>query len=204
MDASIRMSASTALAHALTFPDRPQFTQGGTTITPTNIAAKPIFTGYAGRAKLNTKEEHVRSILNSSQLEEEGMNLRFLHRSQSKNGFVYAVMQAYDKHHHLRIRPEDIWIAILSQSSAYTNGHGEELRHHFVAHEDKKKLEVKANGTRYTVDFGALVTALGQLVHENVVDPQLREWVMPAFSTTSKEDIFVSSVIMMGAMKKYF
>ncbi|KAG6823016.1 hypothetical protein H0H92_011714 [Tricholoma furcatifolium] len=32
-----------------------------------------------------------------------------------KNGFVYGVLEAYNKHYNLIIRPDDVWIAILSQ-----------------------------------------------------------------------------------------
>ncbi|KAK5682333.1 hypothetical protein LTS10_005459 [Elasticomyces elasticus] len=206
---SAAINYSTALAHANTFPDRLQLSQSGITITPTKIAAEPI-----SMHAQNTKDAHVRSILSSNHLKKEGKKLRFMQSSldvadfeqsiPSKNGFLHAIMEAYNEHKHLQIRPEDIWFAILTQLSMYINGHGEELRHHFVAHDGKKDLVVKTPGNRYTVNFGGLATALGQLVHENVTDSELREWILPAFSTTAKEDIFVSSVIMMGAMQKYF
>ncbi|KAK5731647.1 hypothetical protein LTR17_011240 [Elasticomyces elasticus] len=214
MDTSIRINHSTALAHANTFPDRLQLSQSGITITPTRSAAAPIARSYSSGAKLNTKDRHIRSILSSSQLQKEGGNLRFLQSSLSAadfeqsvpchNGLVNAIIQAYNTHHHLRIRPDDIWVGILTQLSSYINGHGEELRHHFVAHQGKKKLEVTATGDRFTVNFGALATAMGQLIDENVVDPQLREWMMPAFPTTTQGDIFIASVVMMGAMKQFF
>ena len=31
------------------------------------------------------------------------------------NGFVDAVLAAYNQHHHLILRPDDVWIAILAQ-----------------------------------------------------------------------------------------
>lgn len=34
----------------------------------------------------------------------------------SSNGFVHAAIQAYNGHHHLRIRPEDVWFAGKSTS----------------------------------------------------------------------------------------
>ena len=74
----------------------------------------------------------------------------------SPNGFVRTVIRAYSYHHHLVIRPEDIWFAIISQISLYINKHAEELRHKFVAHEDKKELVVKDGGNRWTVDHGKL------------------------------------------------
>ncbi|KAI1785227.1 hypothetical protein LXA43DRAFT_151204 [Ganoderma leucocontextum] len=34
----------------------------------------------------------------------------------------------YRSHHHLRIRPDDVWLAILVQLNFYINAHAEELR----------------------------------------------------------------------------
>jgi len=35
----------------------------------------------------------------------------------SETGFVHAAIEAYNQHHHLIIRPDDIWITILTQLS---------------------------------------------------------------------------------------
>ncbi|KAI1097428.1 hypothetical protein F4804DRAFT_347189 [Jackrogersella minutella] len=82
------------------------------------------------------------------------------------NGFVRAAYSAYRNHYHLTIRPEDVWISILSQDF-------------FVEHAEKKELE-------------------------NVVDPDLRAWIMPDFSTTTNADIVTAAIPMMGIMQNYF
>lgn len=82
----------------------------------------------------------------------------------SPNGFVYTCIQAYNSHQNLVIRPDDIWMAILTQFSMYVNRHAEEMRSYFVAHEGKKELEVKSSGNRYTVDFGAMANRMGELL----------------------------------------
>jgi hypothetical protein len=41
-------------------------------------------------------------------------------------------------------------------------------------------------------------------IQENVLDPDLRAWVTPAFSTTTEDDRVVSAVLTMGAMQEYF
>ncbi|KAK6358181.1 hypothetical protein TWF730_007534 [Orbilia blumenaviensis] len=122
----------------------------------------------------------------------------------SSSAFVYAAMSAYNYHHHLVIRPDDVWITILTQFSLYVNAHAEELRSHFVAHEGKKSLEVNAVGTRYTVDFGALAVQMGELIEQNVIDPDLRTWLVPNFTTTEENDKIVSSVLMMSTLQSYF
>ena len=79
------------------------------------------------------------------------------------------------------------------------------MRGKFVAHEGKKELEVFFNsGTRYSINWGLFAQKICDLLEENVVDAELREWMMPAFSTTEKKDMVVASVLMMGSMQKYF
>lgn len=59
-------------------------------------------------------------------------------------------------------------------------------------------------GTVNTVDFGLLAQTMTLLIQKNVTDPDLRDWVMPSFSTTTNTDKVVGSVLFMGAMQKYF
>lgn len=107
---------------------------------------------------------------------------------------------AYSAHHHLRIRPEDVWFAILTQITFYINAHAEELRSFFVAHQGKKKLQAVSD----IADFALLAVQMGEIIGNNVVDPKLRDWVLPGFSTTTYTDTVVGSVLFMGAMQKYF
>lgn len=118
----------------------------------------------------------------------------------SPNGFIHAAVDAYSYHQHLVLRPEDIWFAILSQLNFYINKNSEELRHLFVAHKGKKELEVIDEG----VGFGVFAETMTHLIAENIKDPELREWIMPAFSTTTETDTVVASILMMGALQKYF
>ena len=123
----------------------------------------------------------------------------------SDNGFVRSMIKAYSAHHHLNIRPEDVWFAILTQLSTYINKHAEELREKFVAHKGKEELVIEyPSGNRYTVDFGVFAEQMKDLLQGYVVDPDLKDWIMPAFSTTTKHDTVIASILMMGAMQKYF
>ncbi|KIM34764.1 hypothetical protein M413DRAFT_450071 [Hebeloma cylindrosporum] len=120
------------------------------------------------------------------------------------NGFVNSVTQAYNGHHHLILRPDDVWIAVLGQLNFYVNAHAEELRSQFVQHEGKKKLVVTAVGNRYSVDFGSLAQQMIDKIHDNVVDKSLRDWIHPDFTTTTHNDTVVSAVLMMSTLKVYF
>ncbi|KAJ6526097.1 hypothetical protein B0H19DRAFT_1339031 [Mycena capillaripes] len=45
---------------------------------------------------------------------------------------------------------------------------------------------------------------MADLVHKNVIDPSLREWILPKFSTTTTNDTTIGAMLMMATMKKYF
>ena len=125
--------------------------------------------------------------------------------SPLKNGFVHAAIDAYSYHHHLTLRPEDIWFAILTQLSLYINEHAEELRTFFVAHEGQKELWIiYDSGSIHVVDMGDFAQRMGGLLSKNMNDPELHPWIIPASSTTTAQDCVVASVIMMGAVQKYF
>lgn len=121
-----------------------------------------------------------------------------------RNGFVFAAIDAYNQHLHLKVRPEDVWSSILSQLSAYINKNAEELRTFFVHHQGQKELKVKSVGNRFTAPIDRMALEMSNMIGENIIDPELRDWVMPQFSTTTLTDQVVASVIFMGAMQNYF
>ena len=121
----------------------------------------------------------------------------------SAKGFVGAATKAYNEHLHLILRPDDVWIAIVTQLSFYINGHSEELRHLFVAHEGKNELYVQVDKTG-DGDFERLIGLMSHLIERNIIDASFREWILPNFSTSTPTDHTVCSVVLMGALKNYF
>ncbi|KAI5284883.1 hypothetical protein KEM54_000988 [Ascosphaera aggregata] len=124
--------------------------------------------------------------------------------SHRGNGLVDTVLKAYNQHHHLVLRPDDVWTAVLSGLSFYVNQNAEELRSSFVAHEGRKKLSIRCGGTRQTVDFGSLAQQFTGLMHDYLIDKILQEWILPDFSTTTDNDRVVCSILMMATLKEYF
>ncbi|KZW01200.1 hypothetical protein EXIGLDRAFT_760960 [Exidia glandulosa HHB12029] len=124
----------------------------------------------------------------------------------NNNGLIHTVVRAYNQHHALVLRPDDIWLAILVQFSFFVNepGNSKRLRGRFVAHEGKEELVVVDVGDRYTADFGRMARAMTDLLATRVVDPQLREWIVPDFSTTTENDRIVASVLMMSTLQEFF
>ncbi|KAI1016802.1 hypothetical protein LB504_007062 [Fusarium proliferatum] len=126
------------------------------------------------------------------------------HVTGSRNGLVWSSFYAYSTHHHLTIRPEDVWFAIVTQLSAYINANAEEMRDYFVSHDGQKKLEVIEYATLHTADYGKLSQRMTLEISKNIKDPAFREWVLPSFTTTTDNDRIVGSVLLMGALQKYF
>jgi hypothetical protein len=123
------------------------------------------------------------------------------------NGFVATLLDAYSQDRALVIRPDDVWLAILCQFNLFVNARAEVLRANFVAHEGKKELVIYVNedgATRYTVEFGKIARQFTDLINENVVDPALRVWATPNFTTTTVNDTTVGAVLLMATLKQYY
>jgi hypothetical protein len=121
------------------------------------------------------------------------------------NGFVQTVIHAYNRHYHSTIRPDDVWISILSQFSSYVNANAEQLRSKFVSHTGKKELQIEIPPTSLeNIDFNSLTSRMTNLLNQHLVDKDLKKWILPTFSTTTQVDKTVSAIIMMASMKAYF
>nr|GAT55848.1 predicted protein [Mycena chlorophos] len=119
----------------------------------------------------------------------------------NSNGFFHSLSEAYNQHHHLILRPDDVWLAILVQFNFFVNANSEALRASFVAHEGQKTLEVERGAL---ADFGEFARAMTEEIEKNVVDPTLRAWALPDFSTTTVLDTTVASIMLMATLKAYF
>lgn len=122
-----------------------------------------------------------------------------------ENGFVNGIIRAFQQDLHLVLRPDDMWLAIMVQFSAYVNGHAEDLRHLFVSHEGQKQLtiDLRPHGLA-TLDFHQVAMLFADSIQQNVIDPDLKAWMLPNFSTTTDGDLGVAATVMMATTKKYF
>ena len=61
-----------------------------------------------------------------------------------ESGLFDAIRMAYSGHHHLHLRPDDIWLAVGQGVSAHLEyqDNAEKYRHVFVDHEGKEIIEV--------------------------------------------------------------
>ena len=121
-----------------------------------------------------------------------------------RNGFVHTVIEAYNRHRALIVRPDDVWLAILTQFCFFVNGNAENLRNVFVAHEGKKELVIQAGGDRYSMNPAYMAVQMTHLMQQHIIDESLQEWITPSFTTTTATDTATSAIVMMGTMKEYF
>jgi hypothetical protein len=116
------------------------------------------------------------------------------------NGFVDGIVRAFNQDLHLVLRPDDVWLAVLTQFNFFVNGKAEILRSQFVTHEGKMKLVVDVTPFPLkSLNMSKFAQEMTGLIQENVKDPELKEWIIPNFSTTTDNDKSVASIVMMGA-----
>lgn len=116
------------------------------------------------------------------------------------HGFVGMCFDAYNNHHNLIIRPEDVWMAIVTQLAFYINARSEQLRTTLVNHKNTKKLKVTIMECSFTVAS----RCMGELLRQNITDPTLIDFILPDFSTTTDNDKDIFSMIAMATFKSYF
>jgi hypothetical protein len=80
----------------------------------------------------------------------------------------------------------------------YVNAHAEELRAQFVAHEGQQEIVVELG------QIESLPIQMTDKMEKYIVDPDLKGWILPNFSTTTSTDTVVAAVTMMATLKAYF
>lgn len=119
-------------------------------------------------------------------------------------GLVSVVLNAYNRHHNLVLRPDDVWQAVLAQFNFYIKARAEELRDKVVDFQGQKLLTVRSGGNLYSADFGAMAVRMSDEIAGNIQDPYLVKWLLPSFTTTTPNDLVAASVTIMSTMQKYF
>jgi len=124
--------------------------------------------------------------------------------SRRGNGFVDAVCMAYNEHHHLILRPDDVWLAIMVQFAAYVEKNSTELRSKLVSFDDVKELVVVGDGTFRNAPYDWFCTEMAKQIAAHIKDPSIHSWVIPNFTTTTPEDQVVGSIALMASLQEFF
>ncbi|KAF2677695.1 hypothetical protein K458DRAFT_319247 [Lentithecium fluviatile CBS 122367] len=120
------------------------------------------------------------------------------------NGFVDGLLRAFQQDLHLVIRPDDVWLAITTQFSFYVNQRAEKLRSTFVSHQGQKTLSLEFLEPPEAYEVPSIARKFTCLMQEHLKDGEIRDWLIPDFTTTTDNDVAVGSMVMMATMKKYF
>jgi len=143
-------------------------------------------------------EYSVKSVLHASSFGDSS-SARSTNLHPSSASFVRSAIEAWGRHSHLVLRPDDFWFQILVQMNFFMTRNGEALRHLFVSHEGEKVLKVEDVNR-----WDAIIEQFGEDLRNNVKTPWLADWVDPGFTTSTCDDKLTATVLMMGLMKTYF
>ncbi|KAF1811698.1 hypothetical protein P152DRAFT_507895 [Eremomyces bilateralis CBS 781.70] len=116
----------------------------------------------------------------------------------SSDSFVRSTIQAWGQHHHLVIRPDEVWFTILAQMNFYMNDHAEDVRDVFVTFEGKQEIRV------FDRTWHQVIDQFAEEIQKRVKTPWLLDWMMPEFSTSTDNDATTATVLMMGLFQAYF
>ncbi|KAF4340178.1 hypothetical protein FBEOM_5875 [Fusarium beomiforme] len=116
----------------------------------------------------------------------------------SSDGFVRGAIEAWAKHEHLILRPDEIWFEILAQMNIYMSTHSEHIRDLFVEHKGREKIVVEGSS------WDAMISAFGGEIQKRAKTGWLLDWITPGFSTSTPQDKVTATVLMMGLMQHFF
>jgi hypothetical protein len=116
------------------------------------------------------------------------------------NGFVDTVLCAYTNHHALVIRPDDVWLAVVSQFSFYATAEGNSCSFFDNASGkiDSFALEISVESDTAQPNLTRLSRRMMRLLPKIIPDADLRDWLIPNFSTTTLTDTTVSCLLVLS------
>ena len=122
------------------------------------------------------------------------------------NGFLHAILAAYNGHHALILTPDDVWLSIMTQFSFFMGKFGDdaEIRDRFVSFKDKKELVVRTSGELATANWHQLCQSMSNQLVKYVKDPFVREWIVPNFSTTTPTHKIAGLITLFSTLKHFF
>ncbi|KAF5632745.1 hypothetical protein F52700_6282 [Fusarium sp. NRRL 52700] len=164
-------------------------------VDPLPFTASGIATSAADLFSRSCPEEaeNTASLLASSFDDLSGRNV-----FPSSDGFVRGAVEAWAKHEHLILRPDEIWFEVLAQLNVYMSTHSEALRHLFVDHSGREKITVEG------FSWEDIIGAFKGEIQSRVKTGWLLDWIKPGFSTSTAQDDVTATVLMMGLMQHFF
>lgn len=116
----------------------------------------------------------------------------------SSGSFVRGAIEAWAKHQHLVLRPDEVWFEILAQLNFYMGRNAESVRHLFVEGGGRGEIVV-AGGS-----WEEILESFGEEIQGRVKTPWLLDWATPSFTTSTADDALTATVLLMGMLQQYF
>ena len=113
---------------------------------------------------------------------------------------INAFSTAYNNHLPLRLRPDDILMALQMIIATCINNNSEKMRHLFVEHMGKIKLSAE----RSHFDLNYFCNQFKLLMQENIKNPEFITKYTTSFTTTSILHSTISNMFLMNSLKEYF
>lgn len=114
-----------------------------------------------------------------------------------------AALMAYNRHHGLVLRPDDIWITIGTVLAGYIDRNAERMRNVLVKHEGKIDIVVHSTGNIHNADYDDLLSQISDQIEEHT-QSDIRNWMECDFTTTTDVTRTVSKLVLMSSVKNYF
>lgn len=121
-------------------------------------------------------------------------------RENSCNNLVNTFLAAYNSHKPLRLRPDDINLALQLVWSTCLNLNAEKFRSEFVEHQGKMELKVES----LVFDSNFFCQQFANLMMKNVKNPEFIEQFTKEFTTTTPLIKTVTNQLLMNTLKEYF
>lgn len=123
----------------------------------------------------------------------------------SINGFLRAAYTAFAEHLPLTLSPDHIWIAIAQGFAHHVNDNSDKLRKAFVAHEDKKRINIQRDhfvkGSKDN-DWQEALSEFSNQIADHI--GKKHELLVSNFSTTNIVERAVSEIVLMDTLQTYF
>ncbi|KAJ7763761.1 hypothetical protein B0H16DRAFT_1527153 [Mycena metata] len=163
-------------------------------VTPITAAKILSATSLVCSADADAKARIVRSSIGGRPGPD---NTHFKIATGPGNGFVDTVLFAYTHQHALVIRPDDVWLAVVSQFSFYAAAEANSCS--FLESASGKvasfALEIPVESDATQPGVAKLSRRMTRLLRKVVPDADLRDWLVPEFSTTTLTDVTVSCLL---------
>ena len=119
---------------------------------------------------------------------------------------MIGLIKAFQQGLHLRLRPDDVWLAILTQFRIYCDTYPDAVPGLGIRPDVGLCPKIRipstifSDSTRSTMDH--LNDQLAPLINQTPMFSTFKHWVEPCFSTTTATDKAVASVVAMGRVRK--